>query len=284
MNYLKIANEVTIVIPTYNRAKYLSRALNSVLSQTMPPRRIVIADNDSKDDTLQVIHDFKKILSNLEYFKHDRNIGPLANWIFVTEIVKTKFCKILWDDDWLEPNCIERMVFLQKKYNADTVLTGAYGHVNGVKYLWYQQEQFSTSSWDEIVPKVAFRSLPNSPLAGLHLTTDVLYALKKFPYSTSAVGPNLVAGPDLVINFLASSENRNLVFTPEPLVNMYGDGQNMTGKYQKQLPLLYQDALRRLCLHNAKKISIKNRLLLRMVTAKKVSVLNFTRKFLQFIK
>ena len=277
---MDVATEVTIVIPTLDRPEYLKRALESIQSQSLMPAHVIIADNASTDETRQLVDQYLEKIFNLKYFRHNKKIDAIFNWISAVEKVETKFCKIVWDDDWLEPNCIERLVFLQQKFNADVVLTGAFGHVNGKEYLWYQQTEFSTTDWKYVFPKIALRSLPNSPLAGLHLTSDVLFALKKFEYSPMAISESLVVGPDLVINFLAAAENRCLVFTPEPLVHMFGDGQNMTGKYEDLLPSLYKDALLRLCKHNSKKLRIPDKIFLNRITTRGFSIQNIFYKIL----
>ena len=52
--------EVSIIIPVYNRASVVPATLNSVLSQTYRPLQLVLVDNYSTDDTLQVLNDFKR--------------------------------------------------------------------------------------------------------------------------------------------------------------------------------------------------------------------------------
>jgi len=46
---------VSVVIPTFNRSEFLSRALNSILSQTLPPYEVIIVDDGSTDDTHELI-------------------------------------------------------------------------------------------------------------------------------------------------------------------------------------------------------------------------------------
>lgn len=52
------ASQVSVVIPTYNRAELVSAAIESVLAQTTPVREVVIADDNSTDDTCEVVGGF----------------------------------------------------------------------------------------------------------------------------------------------------------------------------------------------------------------------------------
>ena len=52
--------EVSIIIPVYNRAHIVGATLDSVVAQTHRPLQVVLVDNYSTDDTLQVLETFKK--------------------------------------------------------------------------------------------------------------------------------------------------------------------------------------------------------------------------------
>lgn len=52
--------EVSIIIPVYNRANVVQATLDSVLAQTYRPLQVVLVDNCSTDDTLQVLETFRK--------------------------------------------------------------------------------------------------------------------------------------------------------------------------------------------------------------------------------
>lgn len=47
---------VSVIIPTYNRAGYLREALDSIFAQTLPPWEVIVIDDGSTDDTLQVVN------------------------------------------------------------------------------------------------------------------------------------------------------------------------------------------------------------------------------------
>jgi glycosyltransferase involved in cell wall biosynthesis len=55
----------SVVIPTYNHAQYLSRALKSVINQSYPNWEIIVIDNNSTDNTLEIIKEFNN--KNIKY-------------------------------------------------------------------------------------------------------------------------------------------------------------------------------------------------------------------------
>jgi glycosyltransferase involved in cell wall biosynthesis len=52
-------SKIACVIPSYNHAKYIAEAIHSVLNQSLPPERLVIIDDGSKDDSVDVIRSIK---------------------------------------------------------------------------------------------------------------------------------------------------------------------------------------------------------------------------------
>lgn len=98
---------ITIVIPTYNRADLLRRALNSIARQEHKPDQVIISDNASTDHTEEVVKEFAKSGIDVRYNRHDTNIGMLKNWQHGISLVETEYFLVLADDDYLLSNCIK---------------------------------------------------------------------------------------------------------------------------------------------------------------------------------
>ncbi len=95
--------DITIFIPTYKRPQKLKRAIESAAAQTWENIQIVICDNASNDETVDVVSEFKQADSRIKYFCHPSNIGMLANYEFAISILDTEFYSFLSDDDLLLP-------------------------------------------------------------------------------------------------------------------------------------------------------------------------------------
>jgi glycosyltransferase involved in cell wall biosynthesis len=99
---------VTVVIPTYNRAGFLPRAVQSVLAQTYGDFRLLIADNASTDETPAVVDAFDD--SRIDYVRRAENLGITANHNLALQDVRSEYCLIVPDDDVLFPEILERTV------------------------------------------------------------------------------------------------------------------------------------------------------------------------------
>ena len=104
---------VTIIIPTFNRAKYISKSIESAISQTYFNIEIIIADDASTDNTAAIIAPFLDE-TRLQYFCHPKNVGMATNWrVCLFERAKGDWFLILGDDDYLIDPC-----FIENAINA----------------------------------------------------------------------------------------------------------------------------------------------------------------------
>jgi glycosyltransferase involved in cell wall biosynthesis len=104
-------SSVTVVIPTFNSATTIKRALNSVLAQTVLPRRLVVVDNASTDSTAQIVEKMAAdSLCDVELVRQPRNTGPGAARNAGWDLVRTQFVAFLDSDDSWHPTKLERQL------------------------------------------------------------------------------------------------------------------------------------------------------------------------------
>jgi glycosyltransferase involved in cell wall biosynthesis len=113
---------VSIVITSYNRAHWIYKAVESALSQDYPNFEIIISDNNSTDNTGEVLF---KYLSNprVKYSKNDRNIGMFGNFKKATELANGEYITYISSDDYLINNSFvsEAMQLFQSHKNIVVV-------------------------------------------------------------------------------------------------------------------------------------------------------------------
>ena len=71
---LGVSPTISVIIPAYNAGKYLAEAIESVLTQTIPPMEIIVIDDGSTDNTAQVAQQFS---DRIRYLRQE-NAGPAA--------------------------------------------------------------------------------------------------------------------------------------------------------------------------------------------------------------
>lgn len=106
---------VSVIIPTYNRARWLKVAVESVLKQTYPYFELLILDNFSTDDTPELVASYND--PRIKYLRHQCNIGGWANWNYGFYLAKGEYLSILCDDDFYKPDFLETRINTFAKYN-----------------------------------------------------------------------------------------------------------------------------------------------------------------------
>jgi Glycosyl transferase family 2 len=99
---------VTVVVPTFNRARFLRVAVDSVLAQTYGEFRLLVADNASTDETAEIVARYDD--PRIDYVRRPENLGITANHNLALRDVTSEYCLIVPDDDALFPHTLERTV------------------------------------------------------------------------------------------------------------------------------------------------------------------------------
>ena len=116
MSYNKAIEEISVIIPTYNRCDLLKRAINSVIKQTITPKEIIIVDNGSTDQTYQMV---SSLFPEINYFiEKKRGVSAARNKGILES--KSKWIAFLDSDDAWKPTKLEKQMeyslFNQDKY------------------------------------------------------------------------------------------------------------------------------------------------------------------------
>lgn len=106
----KIFPLVSILIPTYNRPKYLELALQSAINQTYRNIEIIIGDDSTNYETEIFIKYYMNNYDNIIYYHNEENLGQFDNDIKLYNMAKGEFINYLMDDDLFEEEKIEKMM------------------------------------------------------------------------------------------------------------------------------------------------------------------------------
>ncbi|PWW02767.1 glycosyltransferase involved in cell wall biosynthesis [Paenibacillus cellulosilyticus] len=118
-------DKVTVVLPTYNRASYISEAIQSVLDQTLQDWQLLIIDDASTDQTEEIVAAYMNDC-RISYVKRPVNggIGSVLN--DALKLVSTPYFMQLDADDWIEKDTISTLLQAMEDAGDSTAL--AYGN------------------------------------------------------------------------------------------------------------------------------------------------------------
>lgn len=118
-----MADRLAVLIPLYNHAEYIGEALDSVLNQTRKADRIIVIDDGSPDNSLEVAKSYEK--HGVEVTGRE-NRGAHATWHELVEKANDcEYCALLNSDDAWHQNRLEVcMKEFEQNPNAQVVATG----------------------------------------------------------------------------------------------------------------------------------------------------------------
>jgi glycosyltransferase involved in cell wall biosynthesis len=127
---------VSVITPVYNGAEYLAGCIESVLAQTYQNWDYTIVNNCSTDESLEIAQKYASQNPRIRIHNNSQFLRVIPNHNHALRQISpaSKYCKVVFADDWIYPECIERMVGLAEK-NPSVGIVGAYG-LQGHEVAW----------------------------------------------------------------------------------------------------------------------------------------------------
>jgi len=185
---------VSVVIPTYNRAEKLVRALKSVLTQSVLPLEIIIVDDASTDGTAQM--DFAAMSARIRYLRSEANLGGAVSRNKGIECAVGNWIAFLDSDDvWLPDKLLRQREVVRRRAAVDFFLCGnvisrkvdgsesLYNHrpprhgEDLSEYFLIEGNSFQTSAL--VVPAQAFRTVRFNETLKRHQDWDLVLNLMR---------------------------------------------------------------------------------------------------------
>ena len=117
---------VDILLSTYNGSKYLKEFISSLITQTFKDFRLIIRDDGSTDETLQILEDLKRRNPEKVEITEDNlgNLGPCKSFLNLLKKAEAKYIMFADQDDaWLSEKIeltLKKMIELENKYGEET--------------------------------------------------------------------------------------------------------------------------------------------------------------------
>ena len=113
--------KVSIIMPIYNAEKYLKRALDSCIHQTIQDIEIICINDCSKDNSLNILYEYTKKDSRIKIINNEKNIGAGNSRNAGIYLAKGKYLMFLDSDDWLDLTMCEVLYNKAELLNVDLV-------------------------------------------------------------------------------------------------------------------------------------------------------------------
>lgn len=138
----------TVIIPQKNRAEYLIHTLKTCMIQDYPNFEIIVSDDCSDDNSVEVVRDLAKQDSRIKLFAHENHLGMRDNFEFALNQVRPGYVMALGGDDGLLPGCIWRMYEILTTTNKElltwTPAAFSYPNSSGGKNIFYIKRRRNT--------------------------------------------------------------------------------------------------------------------------------------------
>lgn len=218
---------VSIVLCTYNGAKYLSEQLESILAQTYPLHEIIIQDDNSTDETVNIIHEYACKYSLIKFFKNNSAHGVNGNFISAMQRATGDYIAISDQDDIWETDKIENQMNSIGKNLLCSGFSCPFSTDGSFAYFDHRKRNVN-------VVRMCFLGLPGHTLLFRRELINMLPPLEHsiFKYSMYDAALSIVA-----------AAHKNIVFIDKILVNFRRHSAATTyNDYKKSLPS-WQNAL-----------------------------------------
>jgi glycosyltransferase involved in cell wall biosynthesis len=229
--------KVSIILPTYNRAHIIEKAIQSVLNQTYQDFEIIIIDDGSKDDTKKIIRGFQEKDNRIKYIRFEENKGAAAARNAGIKMSKGEYITFQdSDDEWVIDKLEKQMKIIETSSENIVVYCG-FWRIDGDEKTYIPDIKISNREGN----------IHKELLKGNFVDTPSILLPKKNLEKIGMFDENLsrLQDWDLVIRL---SRYYNFILIDEPLYisHILPDGISVNDEYLINLQIIlakYQDEI-----------------------------------------
>ena len=145
----------SVIIPNHNHSKFLKQRLDSVLQQTYPDFEVIILDDNSQDNSREIIEFYRKHERVRHIIYNEKNSGsPFHQWKKGAELATGEWLWIAESDDFAEKDFLQEAAEMISKfpraglYYCDSNIVNETNEEFPSKFSIYKNSLFKTTKWD----------------------------------------------------------------------------------------------------------------------------------------
>lgn len=231
--------KIDIIIPVYNKKKYLAQCIRSIQKQTFSDWNLILVDDGSTDGSASICDKFAAADSRISVI-HQENKGLIGARKTGIANASSEFLAFVDADDLAEPEMLEKLWDTQVKYSADIVCCGCktLSQRGWIKRIHSRdQGNVTVTSGKEESVRIASASANVSMWGKLYQKS--LFIKTQDNLETI---PNIFHGEDVLINTVVFSKADKVVLICDALYDyrIGGGATNCSEKTMRELAQLYQ--------------------------------------------
>lgn len=150
---------LTVIIPAYNVEQYISKCIESVITQTYKNIEILVVDDGSTDSTGEICDEFAQRDSRIVVY-HKNNGGLVSARKSGISRAHGELVTFVDSDDWVDPDMYSRMIEEYRSEHADMISSGIVYEMDGQREFHMDNFKEGTYSkreiWQYIIPRMMY--------------------------------------------------------------------------------------------------------------------------------
>ncbi len=217
----------TVIIPQKNRAEYLIHTLRTCMLQDYPNFEIIVSDDCSKDNSVEVVRELMEKDARIKLFAHEQHLGMRDNFEFALNQVRPGYVMALGGDDGLAPGCFWRMYDILSKTKRELLTWTPAGftypdHEGGKNTFYVKRKKnvgvkfIKSEAFLNRLSKTFFYQIDECPMLFMKAVASTML-IDKVKSRTKDNSFYYCATPDGFSSVVLAGEVNDYAFTNEPL-------------------------------------------------------------------
>lgn len=114
--------KITVIMSVYNEEKYLNKAVDSILNQSLEDIEVILINDKSTDSSLDILKDYASKDDRITLINNEKNLGLGTSRNNALKIAKGEYISFVDGDDWILEDCLETSYMEAKKFNTDITM------------------------------------------------------------------------------------------------------------------------------------------------------------------
>lgn len=220
--------KVSVIVPAYNVGQYIEKCLVSLIKQTLQDIEIIVVNDGSTDNTLNIIEKYSRNDSRIKIIEQKnsgvsaaRNNGLLA--------AKGKYIFQIDADDWIEPETLEEYYKAAEENNADITIANVYIDFGNGKIRLLEDGRHLS---DDLIKELFLDNILPSVCAKF-------YKRELFVKNDIKFSENIRIGEDLLINFYLFFYAKKVIKIEKPFLHYMQRNNSIMKSYREQILDIY---------------------------------------------